>query len=1205
MNSDLSEVDLHGVISLAATWQNRANELITSEEKIVQRRLLQLMQNPIDKAFLTKLIDQCFRSRDVARVADQISFLLRRNGFPEFFTLWDSLLMWLFLRIGRHIPRIAVPLMIDKIKKDSGRTVISGEKDALSVYLRQKREEGVRMNLNHLGEPVLGEREALNRLKAYINDLENPDIECISVKIATICPQFQPIAFDHNLKMAKDRLSQLYRAASSNQFVCKNGITAPKFVYLDIETYNDLEITATVFRETLDEPEFKNFTAGIALQAYFPDSCNIQRKLTDWAKKRVNSGGSPIKIRLVKGANIDIEQVNASIQGWPLATYSNKLDVDANYKRMVDFGLMDENFKAVRLGIASHNLFELAYAYQAATKHHALDSIIIEMLTGMADHVRRAICEISGEVILYAPVATDEEFINAIAYLIRRLDENTAKGNFLSHSYGLKPDSKEWNFLKDQFFSSNIHKNNVNLNRRRIQNRFEESFPEKTGTYHLGKFSNEPDTDWFLQANRKWAEKIRQSWKKTTDSEPINIPLVVAGNEIMANRIVRDCFDPSQINDRIITARFAMGLESDVDQAVETAKKDPDQWRLKTQNERHMVLSTVARELRKARGDLIGAVTAGTGKIFTESDVEVSEAIDFAEYYPYSMKTFIEFRNIQWQGKGVGVVLSSWNSPIAGPCSAITAALTAGNTVIFKPSSESVLPSWFLCQCFWNAGISKNTLQFIPGSGSDIGSFLACHLDVDFVIFTGKTDTGIKLLKQKPDIQLSAATSGKNAIIVTAVSDKDQAIDNIVYSAFSSSGQESSAISLLILEKEVYEDTRFKEQLIDAARSFKTGSAWDFGNRMGPLIYPPTGNLKKALTELEYGESWALKPQNIDNNPNNWTPGIKWDVQPGSFTHMTEFFGPVLGVMCAEDFDHAIKLVNQTGYGLVAGLESLDKRKQEKWKECIEAGNLYINRRTTGAKTLRQPFGGIGKSTLGTGFKTGGPNYVSQFLKFTETGSPAEVATQYDRRLLKTAKKWMRKLNWQKLNEYQTDIQKMVRALNSYSYHANHEFKMEKDYFHLRGQDNILKYIPISPMVIRVHQDDSLFEVLARITAAQIVGCTFWVSIPPGLNNEVVSFLLSKEGNALTKKVKFRYQSDEQLIAGLPEIKRIRYASPSRVPPSIYKAAAETGFYISAANVLMEGRIELLQYVQSQSISHNYHRYGNLGERTFDQSMKL
>ena len=1182
----------------AKIWQNRANELLTDEEKGIQEQMMRLLTHPRDKIILTKMIDQSFRSRNSARIADQVNSILRQYGVPDFFSKVDRLLVQMFLGLGRHLPALTVPKMIGKMRHSSSRAIIPGEPEALHAHLQKRKNQGVRMNLNHLGEDVLGEKESARRMEIYLQDLKNPEIEYISVKISTIYSQIQTLAFEHSVDTLVDRLSLLYRTGAKHYFERNDGTRVPKFVNLDMEEYRDLAITVAAFKRTLAQEDFFGYSAGIVLQAYLPDSYAIQHELTDWAKKRVAAGGAPIKLRIVKGANMEMEQIESALHNWPLAPYDNKLDVDANFKRMVTYGMQPENIRAVHLGIASHNLFELAFAYELGRRNKVSEYFYFEMLEGMADHVRRALCEMAGDVLLYAPVAAKEEFTNAIAYLIRRLDENTAEENFLRYAPRLATNSKNWRFLKQHFIDSVDHMQTVAISVHRIQDRNLEDFPESMGTFHDGEFNNEPDTDWSLAANRQWAESIRHSWCKTPEDPPLEIPLVIGAREVLSDRDRRDIIDASQFHTNICVARYALGNDDDIQQAVAVAKTDPDGWREKTLHERHEILSRVAMTLRHARGDLIGAAAANTGKVFTEADVEVSEAVDFAEYYPYSAKAFAALENIVARGKGVGCVVSPWNFPIAIPCGGIVASLAAGSPVVFKPSSDAVLVAWLLCQCFWNAGVSQNTLQFVPCSGSDSGRKLITHPDVDYVILTGGTETGLTMLADKPDIFLSAETGGKNATIVTAMSDRGQAVKNVIHSAFSNCGQKCSATSLLILEKEVYEDESFKKQLTDAAESYAVGSAWKFENKMGPLIRPPHGDLKRAIEQLEPGESWALEPRNIDNNPYLWSPGIKWGVQPGSFTHMTELFGPILGVMRADDLAHAIELSNQTGFGLTSGLESLDQREQKIWKTQIRAGNLYINRGTTGAITLRQPFGGMGKSALGPGIKAGSPNYVAQFMEYEEIGFPSIEIIRNDHALLRLAQTWQRQVYWGGFTAVAGDITKTVRAIKSYLYHFEKEFSQEKDYFHLRGQDNIMRYRPVGSVMVRLHPDDSLFDALARIAAARISECDSYISVPPDLNNHVVGFLESKEGRMLTDKYTLHRESEEDVIRAIERVDRIRYAAPQRVPPAVTQAAAATGYYIARSPVLMEGRIELLHYFINQSICDNYHRYGNLGERT-------
>ena len=1178
-------------IKLAGKWQDRANELRTPRERARQDRFARLFESAVDKVILTKLIDQSFRCADNRRTADQIHYLLTEYGIPGFFSSLERFLMVGFLYAGRFLPGLTVPAMINTMRRDSNHMIIPGEAKPLNAYLQKRKNQGLRVNINYIGEEVVGEQEAFSRLGLYLKALKNPAIEYISVKVSTIFSQIQPLAFDHTVDILKKRLSELYRSAAAHRFVRDDGSKVKKFVNLDMESYRDLAVTTQAFIRTLDQEEFSHHHAGMALQAYLPDSYQVLQQITAWARKRVADGGSPIKIRIVKGANMEMEKIESAIFDWPLAPFDNKLEVDANWKRMVDFGMQPENIRSVRLGIASHNLFDLAYAYLLARRNQVSDYFSFEMIEGMANHVRRAIQETGQEMVVYAPVATRDQFINAIGYLTRRLDENSGDKNFLRHLNRLETSSDSWQFLADQFKASVRHKDRPAKTSHRIQNRLTDKFPQAMGTYYQEEFKNEPNTDWSLAANRDWAENIKQKWRKSPQDNPLEIPLAVAGEEI---------FDG-----RDIVARTAMADAADIDTAVAIAAADPDGWRPLTVRQRHRVLARVAAELRRRRGDLIGAAAANTGKVFVEADVEVSEAIDFVEYYPLSATAFADSDHLRGRGKGVGVVISPWNFPIAIPCGGIAAALAAGNTVIFKPSSDATLVAWELCQCFWRAGISKNILQWVPCAGATIATKLTHHPEVDFIILTGGTDTGLSILKQRPDLLLAAETGGKNATIVTAMSDRDQAISNVLYSAFGNSGQKCSATSLLILEPEVYDDADFKRHLVDAARSIRTGSAWDFYNKMGPLILPPQDDLKRALTVLEPGESWALQPQNVGPNPLMWTPGIKWDVQAQSDTHMTEFFGPLLGVMRADDLDHAIALVNQTGYGLTSGLESLDPREVHHWKERVKAGNLYINRGTTGAVTLRQPFGGMGKSALGAGMKAGGPKYVAQFMAFEEIGPPTGGSIQNPHPLVDLARQWQEELDKGEFQAIKADIQKSIGAIQSYSDQVDREFSREHDYFQLRGQDNILRYLPVGTVVIRLHENDSLFETLARIAAVIISGCRLRISSPKDLDTQVIRFLHTKGGQRVIGSEPVVFELDKELIKSIPKIDRIRYAAPQRIPQEVRRAAAETGFYIAGNPVMMDGRIELLQYYRQQSICNNYHRYGNLAERVLEFEPKL
>ncbi len=1197
---------LKRTLGLAEQWQREANSERSERERDYQALMKRLLAEPGEKSFLTHLIDQAFRSHDPRRVVDQFRYLLQRAGIPKFFSSKDRLLLQILRQGGFLAPRLAYSWILKRLREDAAQTVLPEETENLEAHLRRRYSEQLRVNLNHLGEEVLGDEEASRRLDHYRESLSHPQIDTISIKISSIHAQLHPLGFRHFAEVLEERLATIYRVAleerpspeGTTKSMCRQ-----KLVYLDMEAYHDLELTLEVFMKTLDRSEFLKFHAGIVLQAYLPDSYGAQQQLIRWAKSRVRVGGAPLRMRLVKGANLATEQFESEIQGWSLPVYPSKTETDANFKRMLEAGLQPETLKALKLGVASHNLFELAYAIALAEEQGLKEGLSFEMLEGMADPYRRVlqqakVGEPRQEMLLYTPVVSQQHFLNAIAYLIRRLDENTGPKNFLRHSFGLEPGGSEWKKLETQFLESWHLRGKVSAQRRR-EPRSQQLLAPVQGL--PGIFRNEPDTDWSHPENRKWAEQIRKKWMTGAEKGGRKIPVRVGGKKVRGKRDSKTFYDPSRPG---ISSGFQIQLAGlkDIHTAVDLANKDPDHWGDTLLDARHQLLCGAAKNMRERRGDLIGVAALTAGKTFYESDPEVSEAVDFIEYYPYSLKCLQQQTGLDFEPLGTVLVISPWNFPIAIPVGGVAAALAAGNRVILKPSPESFPVTCATMQCFWDAGIPESALQLLNCAEGEPVRALASHPNLNALIFTGGTATAMKILQQRPGVELSAETGGKNATIVTAMADRDQAVKHVLHSAFSHSGQKCSATSLLVLEKEVYEDQGFRRQLCDAIRSLRTGSVWDFSMKMGPLIREPNPTLRSGFENLELGEEWLIPPVQNKDNPLLWKPALKWGVRPGSLTHVTEFFGPLLAVMRAENLEEAIEIVNATGYGLTSGLESLDEREQQIWKERIQAGNLYINSLTTGAIVLRQPFGGMGLSAIGAGIKAGGPNYVQQFCRITAHQAPQTGEILKSTRMLSLTRRWetlLKKGFWEEQfgPEVTPELLFSLRAWRSALYWQDREFGREHEYFHLRGQDNLFRYLPVDRYVVRLHEQDSLSETLIRLGNGLIAGCRTELSRPPDLCSLLLDFLQDREGQLLLEEVENTKESDEELAGRLGKIDRLRYAAQERVPHKIMEVAALAGFHVSYSTPLAEGRLELLHCLREQSISVDWHRYGNLGAR--------
>jgi RHH-type transcriptional regulator, proline utilization regulon repressor / proline dehydrogenase / delta 1-pyrroline-5-carboxylate dehydrogenase len=1145
----------------AKTWQDHIVISKERDERDFELLMSKLFEDPQNKLFLIELLDQSFRSNDPKRIANQLEYLFKKYEKCDFFPFIESVLLVVFKRIGLHLPHISIPLFIKFLREDVNHVVIKGENEYLMAHIRERKREGTMVNLNFIGESVLGEEEARYRLNHYKEALLNPDITYLSIKISTIFSQIEPLAHAWSVDEITKRITEIYEVATAS--------TPHKFVNLDMEEYRDLRLSIDAFKQTLSQPQFQNYHAGIVLQSYLPDSYALLQELITWAQERVKRGGAPIKVRLVKGANEQMEASEASLRGWENVVYTNKVESDANYKKMMLLLLDPSVNGAVKVGIASHNLFEQAFAYELAKESALENDYSAEMLEGMSMAAYRTLQAEGVDVILYAPVATKESFTNAIAYLVRRFDENTAEENFLRHTFDLHTDSKVWQRLEKGFLDSIKLMDSVKATPYRVQDRTLLS----TKTTDNNVFENEADTDFKLPKNQEWAEKIVQKFSQ--DSQENRIDIDVGSPDDVTLR--KEVFDKSKLPNAPIVGSYPVMSGDFVNSCVQVAKEDSDAWAQKSLLEIEEILLNVAQEFVKRRGDLIGVAATELGKTFNESDVEVSEAIDFLRFYPYTLRKLYEIEGFSSTPKGAGVVISPWNFPIAIPVGGIVAALASQNCVILKPASSAMLCAQILCECFWAAGVSKRTLQLLPTSGEIIGKVLIPHRDIDFVIFTGSEETAYRMNRTNPKLQISAETGGKDATIVTDMADKDLAIFNVVKSAFSNSGQKCSATSLLVLEAALFDDAEFKERLVDAATSLSIGSPWELQNRLSLMANKPSQKVEHALHNLEESESWALEPQFIDNNPYMMSPGIRWGTMKGDFCHHNELFAPILSVLRAENLDEAIEIVNDTGYGLTSGIESLDEREQERWREKIFAGNLYINRSTTGAIVQRQPFGGWGKSSFGSGLKAGGLSYISQFVDIT--------ISQHS--IPKSANTWGDTLKEVPLSN------ESFALVQNFEYWNEHFFKQENDYANIRGESNVCRFVPIKNILLVLLASDTKEMVIASIMAARIVGVSMQIGYMQ--KSDVSDFIEQHQELLLGENCTIKEMKKEDILAECHTFSRLRFLSKMDIDNDLYTLKAQENLSFADAKFCVLGRIELLHYYHEQSISTQYHRYGNLG----------
>ncbi len=1192
-NSSLN-ADIQKSIQLTETLLARAQQLQTAVEHRQQLVFDKLIQNAKDKYTLAQMTDQAFRSKEFGRSADQLIHILDVQGIPRFFSPMDRALMRGFQSFGDWLPGVSMPMVQGKMRKETSNVILPAERDELSEHLQNRQSQGIHMNVNMLGEALLGEDDAQQRLNRYQEILSWPSIEHISVKISTIYSQIHAVSRDHSIDILAERLDTLYSTAMEHEFTDNVGRTDIKFVYLDMEEFRDLHITVDAFMETLNRPHLQQARAGIVLQAYIPDSYTVQQKLTAWAEERCKKGARPITMRIVKGANMEMEKVEASVAVLTLPTYKEKVHTDANFKRMLNYGM--EHLQAVKLGVASHNLFDVSYAMVRAHVLNAWTSIQFEMLEGMANHQRRAIQECAVDILLYAPACRQQEFTNAIGYLIRRLDENTGPNNFLRYTFNLKPNDESYKRLKQGFIDSFDTTPIESIISFRNQDR-QLKAPQPPSAKHWWNYINEADTDFSLPHNSRWAKHIVEAWREKA-LKPITVPAVINGNIIMEKRSYAEHHSP--LNPKTIASVTTLADDKDIDQAITCAVQACSAWSDTHPSERRDTLREVAQLLREHRSELIGIAMLETGKILQEADAEINEAIDFIEFYAANMLYYHDLDGISTESIGPVCVIPPWNFPIAIPCGGIAAALAAGNSVILKPAPQSCASAYQLCTYFWQAGVDKKLLQFAPCAEDSTAKALLTDSRISAHVLTGASSTARLFYDINPNINLYAETGGKNAIIVTAMADRDLAIKCIIQSAFGHAGQKCSACSLLLLEEEVYEDKEFQRALCDATKSLTVNIPWELHGKVNPLISSPNEELDWAFNNLEDDEYWLLKPEQKDqHNQCLWSPGIKYNVKQSARTATTELFGPVLSVLSVKTLNQAIDIVNDSAYGLTSGLQSLDDREQAIWKERIQAGNLYINRAITGAIVLRQPFGGIKASSFGPGMKAGGPNYLTQFLKFSQSSGE-----NFDRREQDN-----------KINELLTFLQPRFPKLNhgnlrqaaeSYLYWSQTEFKKQHDHVRLIGQDNFRYYKPVQNLVIRYQSEQDIEQLLYALLCIISLDIHCCISIDDDIGTDHIQ-IIHEATQSWAYNIECVVENENELLKRISngDCQRLRWIGAERPNLALQTRCNQYHCHIESRQACLHGRIDGLFYLLEQSLSQDYHRYGNLGARQYEDRQDL
>ncbi|GAA2977054.1 hypothetical protein GCM10010460_10160 [Microbacterium terrae] len=1231
-NPESSTASADEAVALAKRWIAESAEV---EADPAAERLAGVLKDGNGLPFTIGFVDGVMRPESLSAAASNLQRVAPL--VPDFLPWYLRTAVRVGGAVAPVLPMPVVPIARRVLREMVGHLIVDARPDKLGPAIAQLRESGARLNLNLLGEAVLGEKEALRRLDGIHELIRRDDVDYVSVKVSAIASHISMWAFDEVVDTVIERLLPLYLTAAANG----------TFINLDMEEYRDLDLTIAVFTRILDDPRLRLLEGGIVLQAYLPDAQPALERLTAWAQDRVAAGGARIKVRLVKGANLAMEHVDAVMHGWSLATYDAKVDSDANYLRCLRFALRPENTAAVRLGVAGHNLFDIAYAWLLAGERGVQADVEVEMLLGMAQGQVEAVTREVGHVLLYVPVVRPDEFDVAISYLVRRLEENASSENFLSAAFELADDPVLLVRERDRFLASLARADDpeLSIGAHRHQDRAAEAAALAAGTDEkqrlrtrarggdesgltqavIGIARSAVAGDEILQrepgetapvaptveeqlfggarfvetavfAPREGAERAAGApgFHNAPDSDP-----ALPANRAWARGILSRV-EHSTAGDATVAASRLSDIAA-VDAVVARVGAAAAAWGARPAAERGDVLAAAGRALEARRAELIEVAASETGKVFAEADVEVSEAVDFAHYYAATARELDRVSGAVFEPALVTVVTPPWNFPVAIPSGGVLAALAAGSGVVFKPAPQARRCAAVVAEALWDAGVPRDVLALVDIDEGSLGQALVSHDDVDRVILTGSYETAALFRSWRPELPLLAETSGKNAMIVMPSADLDLAAGDVIKSAFGHAGQKCSAASLVILVGPVGHSQRFARQLVDAASSLRVGPPSDPLSEVGPVIEPPHGKLAWALSTLDEGEQWLVEPRRLDAGPElagrMWSPGIRVGVQPGSRFHQEEFFGPVLGVMHASSLSQAIELQNAVAYGLTAGLYTQNPEDLEVWLDRVEAGNLYVNRGITGAIVQRQPFGGWKRSSVGAGAKAGGPNYLVGLGSWRASAGGQSSSTTLHLRGLDSRIAGVIEAAQPSL-DYEA-FEWLRRGALSDAIAWDREFGQVRDVSALGVERNLFRYRPVGEVAVRATADASWQALLRVIVAGVRAGAVLTVSAPVGLPAGVRRALTEQD-------VPVFVESDAQWIErmqlpaadGSDRSARARLVGSRSSVAQLHRAlAAATGgdpdLAVYDADVTTAGRLELLPFLREQSITITAHRFGN------------
>jgi RHH-type proline utilization regulon transcriptional repressor/proline dehydrogenase/delta 1-pyrroline-5-carboxylate dehydrogenase len=1206
-----------------------------------------LPTDPDAAAFVARVCDGVVRPESVTAAAVALHRLAAEI---------PSTLPWFVrgaLQIGAAVapvlPTPAVPIARRALRELLGQLALDARPERFGTELAAAAEGGGTVDVRLAGPAVLGETGARRRLDGIRSLVSREDVERVSFALSDVTVRRAPWAFAADVEHVAERVLPVFLAAE----------VAGTHITLVATGRDDLDATMAVLTRVLEEPRLEGLRAGIALPVAVAETLDAVRELAAWARVRVAQGGARVTLRLGDEAIDTADVVSAARHGWTPPAPSNRDDVDAGLVRMVRTAVSPRGIEGLTLEIATADPERAALALAIAAEADAAVRLVLPRATPWTpgdEHVIVAAAvhpddldAVAGRLATdYAGAVAAAPALPLAVPLGAVAEGAVAEG---ADTATEAPEAARGVASSDDGDAVDVDEpetSAVSARARRALAAADEPAPITRGPQRGGEddpaILRERATDdaaepGLTQAVLGIAREAAASGD--TSSLGPDVQQMLFGGQAFVDTAVFSAresaelaggapgfhnvadTDPTVADDRAwaadVLARVAASTAGDataaagriddeegLDAAVRRVREAAEPWGALAAAERAAVLQSAARTLAARRAELMEVLAAEGGALLAEADAEVSQAVDAAAYYAATAKELDRVPGAVFVPDRVSVVAPRWNAPV-GLCAAETlAALAAGSGVLLTPSPRARRAGAVVAEALWAAGVPRDLLVYVDLNEEASGRALIVHPGVDRVLLAGARATAERFAAWRPAAKMQALTAGRNTAIVAPSADLDAAVSDIVAGAFARAGQAATAVSLVILVGAVGRSTPFLEQLADTVSSLRVGPADDPLSDVGPLVEEPTGEVRRALTVRGEGEHWLVEPRELDLGAETagrfWSPGVRTGVTAGSHLTRAAVAAPVLGILHAPTVTRAIELQNAIGSGFVAGLHTRDVGDLELWLDTAEAAVLRVNRPSTGGVVQREPLGGWGEASAGTGAMSGGPNRLVTLGSWRPSSGGAASSTLHlrglDSRITGLIEAAQPTLSYEA-------FEWLRRGALSDAVAWDREFGRVTDVSHLRVERNLRRYRP-TEVAVRATGDAAWQAVLRVLVAAVRSGSTFTLSTPVGLP-AAVRHLLGEASVAVSVETDAEWL--QRLASGIPDAdavdavvtpgrpQRIRLVGPAETVAALRTAVAETvgadlSLTVYADEVTTAGRLELLPFLREQAVSIAAHRYG-------------